>query len=49
MSAVFIFENCTDSDDFCANTFEWCREGYMPQRDELRNVAYTDHGQETTG
>ncbi len=25
VSRVYIFENCTDSDDFCTNTFEWCR------------------------
>ena len=44
VSRVYIFENCTDSDDFCTNTFEWCREGITPQRAKLRNVAYTDQG-----
>ena len=44
VSRVYIFENCADSEERCTNTFEWCREGIRPQRDELRNLSYGDMG-----
>lgn len=44
VSRVCIFENCTDSEERCSNTFEWCRDGIRPQKDELQDLAYAEMG-----
>ncbi len=44
VSRAYIFE---DSDDglCCSNTYEWCGEGVMSERESLQNVSYeTDMG-----
>lgn len=40
VSRVYIFENTTD-DKYCNNTYEWCNEGIIPQKDSLQNISYT--------
>lgn len=39
VSRVYIFENSRDG-QYCSNTFEWCNEGILPQREYLQNVSY---------
>jgi PAS domain S-box-containing protein len=39
VSRVYIFENVSDG-NATRNTFEWCNEGIVPQRDELQEVPY---------
>lgn len=41
LSRVYIFE---DSDDhkYCSNTFEWCADGIMPEKDNLKRVSYQE-------
>jgi len=39
VSRVYIFENNED-DTTCSNTFEWCNDGVMPEKEHLQNVSY---------
>lgn len=39
VSRVYIFENDA-SNTTCSNTYEWCNDGVLPQRDELQDVPY---------
>jgi len=39
VSRVYIFEN-SDDNTTCSNTFEWCNEGIVPEKDELQNISY---------
>ena len=37
---VYIFELISEKQDYYSNTFEWCREGIIPQIDNLRDDSY---------
>jgi len=39
VSRVYIFENNDDNTE-CSNTFEWCNEGIVPQKENLQNISY---------
>lgn len=39
VSRVYIFENTSD-DKYCNNTYEWCNEGIIPQKDSLQNISF---------
>ena len=41
VSRVYIFESSEDG-RCCSNTFEWCGEGVLPQKETLQNIAYID-------
>ena len=38
---VYIFESSRDGAT-CSNTFEWCGEGILPQKEKLQNLSYTE-------
>lgn len=40
VSRAYIFENNADNTR-CSNTFEWCREGVTPEKENLRDVDLT--------
>lgn len=40
VSRAYIFENSRDG-LYCSNTFEWCADGVVPQRERLQNLPYT--------
>ena len=39
VSRAYIFENNEDN-TACSNTFEWCNEGILPEKDNLQNISY---------
>jgi len=39
ISRVYIFEN-NDDNTACSNTFEWCNEGILPEKDNLQDLSY---------
>lgn len=39
VSRAYIFENSEDG-KFCDNTYEWCNEGIIPQKDNLQHYSY---------
>ena len=39
VSRAYIFENNDDNTE-CSNTFEWCNEGIVPQKEKLQNISY---------
>jgi len=39
ISRAYIFENNEDN-TACSNTFEWCNEGILPEKENLQNVSY---------
>lgn len=39
VSRAYIFENNEDN-TACSNTFEWCNEGVLPEKDNLQNISY---------
>ncbi len=41
VSRVYIFED-TEDGEYCSNTFEWCNEGIVAQKDFLQNVPYEE-------
>lgn len=41
VSRVYIFESSEDG-KYCNNTFEWCNEGIVPQKDALQNISYEE-------
>ena len=41
VSRAYIFEN-NDDNTACSNTFEWCNEGIVPEKENLQNVSYID-------
>ena len=43
VSRVYIFENIPD-DEHCSNTFEWCNESIVPEKELLQNIRYRDLG-----
>ena len=40
VSRAYIFENSADN-THCSNTFEWCREGVPPEKENLQDVDLT--------
>lgn len=38
---AYIFESSADGSR-CSNTFEWCGQGILPQKDKLQNLSYRD-------
>lgn len=40
VSRAYIFENSADNTR-CSNTFEWCREGVTPEKENLQDVDLT--------
>lgn len=44
VSRVYIFENSTNREGCCTNTFEWCKEGIEPQKDQLCDLVYVNSG-----
>lgn len=40
VSRVYIFENSADG-AYCNNTFEWCNEGIVAEKDSLQNILYS--------
>ena len=36
---VYIFEQMSEKQDYYSNTFEWCREGIVPQIDNLIRIS----------
>lgn len=42
VSRVYIFEN-TEDDTHCCNTFEWCNEGIIPEKQNLQYVSYAEN------
>ena len=40
VSRAYIFENSADN-THCSNTFEWCREGVTPEKENLQDVDLT--------
>jgi diguanylate cyclase (GGDEF)-like protein len=43
VSRVYIFEDSEDG-TYCTNTFEWCSQGVLPQKEFLQKVSYEDLG-----
>ena len=41
VSRAYIFEN-TDDGKYCDNTYEWCSEGILPEKEMLQHVSYED-------
>lgn len=39
VSRAYIFEN-TEDGKFCDNTYEWCNEGIVPEKEMLQNMSY---------
>lgn len=39
VSRVYIFEN-NDENTTCSNTYEWCNEGVVPEKENLQNISY---------
>ena len=39
VSRAYIFENNEDNTT-CSNTFEWCNNGILPEKDNLQDVSY---------
>ena len=39
VSRAYVFEN-SDDDQYCSNTYEWCGEGVISQKDTLQNLSY---------
>lgn len=39
VSRAYIFEN-NDDNTTCSNTFEWCNEGILPEKDNLQDISY---------
>ncbi|MGE4549059.1 MAG: diguanylate cyclase [Intestinibacillus sp.] len=43
VSRVHIFEESVDGQS-CSNTYEWCAEGIISQKDDLQNLSYAQLG-----
>lgn len=43
VSRAYVFEN-SDDGKYCNNTYEWCNEGIVPQKENLQHFAYEDVG-----
>lgn len=41
VSRTYIFEN-SDDGRYCDNTYEWCNEGIIPQKENLQHFSYED-------
>ena len=41
---VYIFELMSEKQDYYSNTFEWCREGIVPQIDNLIRISLSCPG-----
>lgn len=41
VSRAYIFEN-SDDGEYCDNTYEWCNEGIVPQKEFLQHFPYSD-------
>ena len=41
VSRAYIFED-TEDGKYCDNTYEWCNEGILPQKENLQHFPYTD-------
>lgn len=41
VSRAYVFEN-SDDGEYCDNTYEWCNEGVVPQKELLQHFPYSD-------
>lgn len=39
VSRAYVFENSEDG-NYCSNTYEWCNEGILPEKDNFQNFPY---------
>lgn len=43
VSRAYVFESSEDG-ECCSNTYEWCNNGILPERENLQNVLYSQFG-----